>query len=99
MAKCDRNSLKGGLNELFNGQYRAVLTDLVDSSFNFIDDNDADITASDPAIIYYAQDQSKDIIGDWRQWGDTLGFYTQYCTGGAETKGGGTWLTKHTVQV
>jgi len=48
---------------------------------------------------YHAQSSTADTAGDWRQYADDNGFYTQYWTVGNATKGAGTWITKHTIQV
>jgi len=47
---------------------------------------------------YHDQFSDLDLVGDWRQYADDNGFYTQYCTVGNETKGAGTWVTKFTIQ-
>ncbi len=48
--------------------------------------------------VYHSQGNG-DTIGDWRTYSDANGFYTQYCTVGAATRGFGTWQTKHTVSI
>lgn len=50
-------------------------------------------------VIYHDQSRTADTIGDWRQYADGNGFYTQYCTLGNATKGAGTWVTKFTIQI
>lgn len=51
------------------------------------------------AYLYHAQVKAVDTAGDWRQYAGASGFYTQYCTVGNATKGGGTWVTKETITV
>jgi len=48
---------------------------------------------------YDSQNFGVDTTGDWRTYSDANGFYTQYCTAGSSTKGGGTWVTKQTIFV
>jgi hypothetical protein len=43
--------------------------------------------------IYHRQIMGIDTIGDWRQWGDNSGFYTDFCTGVNPT----VWTTKQTI--
>ena len=38
MARCTRDSLKGGLHEAFNGNHRIIMEDMVDSFHNILDD-------------------------------------------------------------
>lgn len=59
-------------------------------------DGDAAVTLGEYA--YHAASTEEDTTGDWRQYADANGFYTQYCTAGNATKGGGTWETKFTIQ-
>jgi len=49
--------------------------------------------------LYHAQVKASDTAGDWRQYAGASGFYTQYCTVGNATKGGGTWVTKFTIEL
>lgn len=59
--------------------------------------NEFDLTESE--YHYFAQSPTEDTAGDWRQYGDDEGFYTEYCTVGNPIKGSGTWILKHTIQV
>jgi len=46
---------------------------------------------------YHAQTLGVDTAGDWRTFGNGTAFYTEYCTVGSITKGGGTWVVKNTI--
>lgn len=50
------------------------------------------------SYFYHASDFLTDSIGDWRQYATADSFITEQCTVGSETKGGGTWVMKHTIQ-
>ena len=49
--------------------------------------------------MYIAASKTADTANDWRMYADANGFYFQFCTVGNATKGGGTWLTKFTIQI
>jgi len=48
---------------------------------------------------YDSQNVNVDTAGDWRTYSDANGYYTEYCTVGNATQGGGTWVNKHTISV
>lgn len=58
-----------------------------------------DIYVTRGDYVYHEQSRTADTAGDWREYADDNGFYTQYCTVGNAIKGQGTWLTKFTIQV
>lgn len=51
------------------------------------------------AFNYHEQVPGQDTAGDWRQFADASGFYTQRCETGNVVQGAGTWITKQTIPV
>lgn len=51
------------------------------------------------SYIYHSQTVGADTAGDWRTYSNATAFYTEYCTVGNATKGSGTWVMKHTIQI
>jgi len=49
--------------------------------------------------MYHSQTIGIDTAGDWRTYGNATAFYTEYCTVGNATKGAGTWVMKHTINI
>jgi hypothetical protein len=56
-------------------------------------DGSLSLLKSATSYLYRSASTSIDTIGDFRTYGNALGFQTEYCTAGNATKGGGTWVT------
>jgi hypothetical protein len=78
-------------------------------AFELVDTPEYEVTFEEIAVVnienvsigdyvYHAAAVGEDTAGDWRQYADASGFYTEVCTVGAATKGGGTWAVKFTIQ-
>ena len=89
MTARSRTSLRDLFIKALKPRQEQFVEDFMDSFTNKVDDSE---------YQYFAASLTADTVGDWRQYGDADGFYTQQCTVASDTKGEGTWETKQTIE-